>query len=192
MEAAHALKEKKKSKILGWPRSLGCSVRCFGKIQMNFLAHLTDLSLKPGPAIYFVSIFTSRRPRLPPLWPGADRHPGPWSLSWGPNQNSRHRGDTQLPSAVGWDPGTSQRPQEGEAGPQYEKDGEVLVQELTAINGQGPGGEAASTDGARCKANHLRWREGNGSPIKKAPRGFSSTQNVRGWVSPHSTFVPFW
>lgn len=98
----------------------------------------------------------------------------------GTKQNSRHRGDNQLPSAVGRDPGTLQRPQEGEAGPQYEKDDEVLVQELAALNGQGPGGEAASTDGARCRANRLRWGEGNRSPVKKAPRGFSSTQNVRG------------
>lgn len=98
----------------------------------------------------------------------------------GPHQISRHRGDNQLLSAAALDPGTLQGPQEGDTGPQYAIDDKVLAQEFAAINGQCPRGEAASTDSARCKANHLRWREGNRNPIKKAPRGFSSTQNAWG------------
>lgn len=107
--------------------------------------------------------------------------PGPGSLWWGPNQICRPCRDNQLLPAGARKPGSRREAQEGDTGPHYGTHDKVLGQELAASHCHSVPGESSSY--RRCQVQGQPFgeeRERNKSPIKRAPRGFSSIQNARG------------
>lgn len=104
------------------------------------------------------------------------------SLLLGPNQISRHIGDNQLLSAAVQNPGNLQGPQEGDAVPQCEMADKVRVQELASCCHKWAVSQGRSSFYRQCQVQGQSFgvERGTESPIKWAPRGFSSTQDALG------------